>query len=52
MGQERRYRWSPEQKPAMVGERLELGQSVSVVARRNGIHALKQVLETLTVRST
>ena len=37
LGQERRRRWSPEQKLAMVRESLEPGQSVSVVARRNGI---------------
>ncbi len=36
---ERRRRWSPEQKLAMVRESLEPGQSVSVVARRNGINA-------------
>lgn len=39
LGQERRRRWSPEQKLAMVREGLEPGQSVSVVARRNGINA-------------
>nr|WP_201161892.1 IS3 family transposase [Pseudomonas sp. S60] len=39
LGQERRRRWSPEQKLAMVRESLEAGQSVSVVARRNGINA-------------
>ena len=39
LGQERRHRWSPEQKPAMVRESLEPGQIVSVVARRNGINA-------------
>nr|WP_129586926.1 IS3 family transposase [Pseudomonas frederiksbergensis] len=39
LGQERRRRWSPEQKLAMVRESLEPGQSVSVVARRNGINA-------------
>ncbi|UVJ45976.1 IS3 family transposase [Pseudomonas sp. LS1212] len=39
LGQERRRRWSPEQKLAMVRESLESGQSVSVVARRNGINA-------------
>ncbi|WP_420800581.1 IS3 family transposase [Pseudomonas corrugata] len=39
LGQERRCRWSPEQKLAMVRESLEPGQSVSVVARRNGINA-------------
>src|SRR3546814_8079640 len=39
LGQERRRRWSPEQKLAMVRESLEPGQSVSVVARRNGISA-------------
>ena len=37
LGQERRHRWSPEQKLAMVRESLEPGQSVSVVARRNSI---------------
>jgi len=37
--QERRRRWNPEQKLAMVRESLEPGQSVSVVARRNGINA-------------
>nr|WP_156786186.1 IS3 family transposase [Pseudomonas poae] len=39
LGQERRRRWSPEQKLAMVRESLEPGQSVSLVARRNGINA-------------
>ncbi|WP_372242196.1 IS3 family transposase, partial [Pseudomonas sp. G(2018)] len=39
LGQERRRRWSPEQKLAIVRESLEPGQSVSVVARRNGINA-------------
>lgn len=39
LGQERRRRWSTDQKLAMVRESLELGQSVSVVARRNGINA-------------
>lgn len=39
LGQERRRRWSPEQKLAVVRESLEPGQSVSVVARRNGINA-------------
>lgn len=39
LGQERRRRWSPEQKLAMVRESLEPGQSVSVVVRRNGINA-------------
>ncbi len=34
LGQERRRRWSP-----VVRESLEPGQSVSVVARRNGINA-------------
>jgi transposase len=33
LGQQRRRRWSPEQKLAMVRESLEPGQSVSVVAR-------------------
>ena len=35
LGQERRRRWSTEEKLAMVRESLEPGQSVSVVARRN-----------------
>ncbi|WP_421666936.1 IS3 family transposase [Pseudomonas putida] len=39
LGQERRRRWSTEQKLAMVRESLEPGQSVSVVARRNGFNA-------------
>jgi transposase len=39
LGQERRRRWSPEQKLTMVRESLEPGKSVSVVARRNGINA-------------
>lgn len=39
LGQERRRRWSPEQKPAMTRERPQPGQSVSVVARENGMHA-------------
>ncbi|WP_280287829.1 IS3 family transposase [Pseudomonas sp. BN417] len=39
LGQERRRRWSVEEKLAMVRESLEPGQSVSVVARRNGINA-------------
>jgi transposase len=38
LGQERRRRWSSEQKLAIVRESLEPGQSVSVVARRNGIN--------------
>nr|WP_211287053.1 IS3 family transposase [Halopseudomonas oceani] len=38
LGQERRRRWSTEEKLAMVRESLESGQSVSVVARRNGIN--------------
>ena len=38
LGQERRRRWSVEEKLAMVRESLEPGQSVSVVARRNGIN--------------
>jgi transposase len=37
-GQERRRRWSPEQKLAMVRESLQPGQSVSVVARQNGVN--------------
>ncbi len=37
--QERRRRWSTDQKLTMVRESLEPGQSVSVVARRNGINA-------------
>ena len=39
LGQERRRRWSTDQKLAMVRESLEPGQSMSVVARRNGINA-------------
>jgi transposase len=39
LGQERRRRWSPEQKLAMVRESLQPGQSVSVVARRHGVNA-------------
>lgn len=39
LGQKRRRRWNPEQKLAMVREILEPGQSVSVVARGNGINA-------------
>lgn len=39
LGRERRRRWSPEQKLTMVRESLEPGQSVSLVARRNGINA-------------
>nr|WP_230376279.1 IS3 family transposase [Pseudomonas fulva] len=39
LGQERRRRWSTDQKLDMVRESLEPGQSVSVVARRNGINA-------------
>lgn len=38
LGQERRRRWSVEEKLAMVRESLEPGQSVSVVARRNDIN--------------
>ncbi|TWI50433.1 transposase, partial [Pseudomonas duriflava] len=38
LGQERRRRWSVEEKLIMVRESLEPGQSVSVVARRNGIN--------------
>jgi transposase len=38
LGQERRRRWSVEEKLTMVRESLEPGQSVSVVARRNGIN--------------
>ncbi|PNF76404.1 IS3 family transposase [Stutzerimonas degradans] len=38
LGQERRRRWSVEEKLAMVRESLEPGHSVSVVARRNGIN--------------
>ncbi len=37
-GEERRRRWSVEQKLAMVRESLEPGQIVSVVAQRNGIN--------------
>jgi len=39
LGQKRRRRRSPEQKLAMVRESLQLGQSVSVVARHNGVNA-------------
>lgn len=39
LGRERRRRWRPEQKLTMVRESLEPGQSVSLVARRNGINA-------------
>ncbi len=39
LGQERRRRWSTDQKLAMVRESLEPGHCVSVVARRNGINA-------------
>ena len=39
LDQERRRRWSPEQKLAMVRESLQSGQSVSVVARQNGVNA-------------
>lgn len=35
LGQERRRRWSVEEKLTMVRESLEPGLSVSVVARRN-----------------
>lgn len=35
---ERRRRWSPEEKLAMIRESLEPGQSVSAVARRNRIN--------------
>lgn len=38
LGQERRRRWSIEEKLAMVREGLEPGLGVSVVARRNGIN--------------
>ncbi|WP_238165124.1 transposase, partial [Pseudomonas aeruginosa] len=38
LGQERRRRWSVEEKLAMVRESLESGQSVLVVARRNGVN--------------
>ena len=38
LGQERRRRWNVEEKLAMVRESLEPRQSVSVVARRNGIN--------------
>lgn len=38
LGQERRRRWSVEEKLSMVRESLEPGNSVSVVARRNGIN--------------
>ncbi|MDR6929414.1 transposase-like protein [Pseudomonas sp. BE134] len=39
LGQERRRRWSPEQKLAMVRESLQPGQSVSGAARQNGVNA-------------
>ncbi len=38
LGQERHLRWSVEEKLAMMRESLEPGQSVSVVARRNGLN--------------
>lgn len=38
LGQDRRRRWSVEEKLIMVRESLEPGQSVSVVARHNGIN--------------
>src|SRR3546814_10381809 len=38
LGQERRRRWSVEEKLTMVRESLEPGHSVSVVARRHGIN--------------
>ncbi len=38
LGQERRRRWSVEEKLTIVRESLEPGQNVSVVARRNGIN--------------
>ncbi|WP_256664732.1 transposase, partial [Pseudomonas sp. BAV 4579] len=44
LGQERRRRWSTDQKLAIVRGSLEPGQSVSVVARRNGINANKPLL--------
>ncbi|HEK3371924.1 TPA: transposase [Pseudomonas aeruginosa] len=37
LGQERRRRWSTEEKMTMGREILEPGQSVSVVVRHNGI---------------
>jgi transposase len=40
LGQERRRRWSTDQKLVMVRESLEPGQSVAVVARRNSINAV------------
>ncbi len=39
LGQERRRRWSTDQKLAMVRESLDPGQGVPVVARRHGIQA-------------
>lgn len=39
LSQEQRRRWSLEQKLAMVRESIEPGNSVSVVARRNGVNA-------------
>lgn len=38
LGQERRRRWGIEEKLVMVRESLEPGQSVSVMATRNGIN--------------
>ena len=38
LGQERRRRWSVEEKLTLVHESLEPGYSVSVVARRHGIN--------------
>ncbi|WP_155500014.1 transposase [Pseudomonas chlororaphis] len=38
MGRKQQRRRSPEQILAMVRENLESGQSVSMVARRNGIN--------------
>ncbi len=37
LGEERRRRWSVEEKLTMVHESLEPGQNVSVATRRNGI---------------
>lgn len=34
---ERRRRWSPQQKLALVEEVMQTGEPVSVVARRNGV---------------
>lgn len=38
-GQERRRRWTAEQKLAMVRESFEPGKSVSLVARKHGVNS-------------